>query len=186
MMNHEFTNREKLLLLVFTIMLLGTFYYKVAYIDFKHQMELYDVDSIQEEMDLEQAKAMHLAKMKTAIAQNKDQYKGEILKYNNQANEINAINLALNTSAKNVSISWNEPELEGSIVRRNANISFTTNNYENFKRILKNLSEGPYRCIVSTVSMDASDEDVHASMQVTYYETVEGVKDLSGLRIQRD
>lgn len=193
MTSHEFSTREKILIFVFTLLLLATFYYKVAYVDFKQQMAQYDVVTLQEEMDIEQAKGIHMTKMKTAIEQSKSQKKGEVEKYNNQANEMIAINNALGTTSKNVSISWGEPILESTIVRRSANVSFTTSSYESFKAILKDIAEGPYRCIVNNVQISTDKSEsvtqgakVNVSLQIVYYETIDGVKDLSGLDLNVD
>lgn len=190
MLNREFTTREKVLLFICTCLLLGAFYYEFAYVNFENAKEMYSTERVEEEMVLEEMKAVKIASMKNAIDQNKGKIHGDLGVYNKQAQEIAVMDTIFDQYATETSISWQDPELSGTIVRRNSNITFKPNNYEAFKTILKELSESPYRCLIKDVSVSFSTNngtnDINAGLSVTFYETIDGANDLSGLQIDQN
>ena len=51
------------------------------------------------------------------------------------------------------------PTLTGTIVRRTANLSFKSDNYDTVKGILYSLHSLKYRCTIQDVSIDAGGKD---------------------------
>ena len=186
MLKHKFTLRESILLLVATILALGIFYYEVIYKNYQDALSKYDVTNIQQESEILMAKAVKKKTMETYIEEHKNTSFGEVATYNNITNEIEA--LAEIFEDKNISISWQEPYLIDSIVRRNVEISTKVGSYSEAEEIVNEIANLKYRCIISSLSINTrnnqsveEENEITLSMSVTFYETVEGASDLSGL-----
>ena len=189
MLKHKFTLRESILLLVATILALGIFYYEVIYKNYQDALSKYDVTNIQQESEILMAKAVKKKTMETYIDEHKSTSFGEVATYNNITNEIEA--LAEIFEDKNISISWQEPYLIDSIVRRNVEISTKVGSYKEAEEIVNEIANLKYRCIISSLSINTrnnqsveEENEITLSMSVTFYETVEGASDLSGLVVE--
>ena len=189
MLKHKFTLRESILLLVATILALGIFYYEVIYKNYQDALSKYDVTNIQQESEILTAKAVKKKTMETYIEEHKSTSFGEVATYNNITNEIEA--LAEIFEDKNISISWQEPYLIDSIVRRNVSISTKVSSYKEAEEIVNEIANLKYRCIISSLSINTrnnqsveEENEITLSMSVTFYETVEGASDLSGLVVE--
>ena len=189
MLKHKFTLRESILLLVATILALGIFYYEVIYKNYQDALSKYDVTNIQQESEILMAKAVKKKTMETYIDEHKNTSFGEVATYNNITNEIEA--LAEIFEDKNISISWQEPYLIDSIVRRNVSISTKVSSYKEAEEIVNKIANLKYRCIISSLSINTrnnksveEENEITLSMSVTFYETVEGATDLSGLDVE--
>ena len=189
MLKHKFTLRESILLLVATILALGIFYYEVIYKNYQDALSKYDVTNIQQESEILMAKAVKKKTMETYIDEHKNTSFGEVATYNNITNEIEA--LAEIFEDKNISISWQEPYLIDSIVRRNVEISTKVGSYKEAEEIVNKIANLKYRCIISSLSINTrnnqsveEENEITLSMSVTFYETVEGASDLSGLVVE--
>ena len=140
MLNHKFTLRETLLLLVAAFLALGIFYYQVVVKNYNEAKELYNTSGIAEELTILQAKVAKKQSMEDYLSKHSNDSYGEIAVYNNLSNEISALANIFDGKVDNVSISWSEPTLDGTIVRRNASISFKTNNYALTKNLVSNIN----------------------------------------------
>ena len=85
------------------------------------------------------------------------------------------------------------PTLTGTIVRRTANLSFKSDNYDTVKGILYSLHSLKYRCTIQDVSNDAGGKDslsgsdeIYTTLSITFYETIEGAANTNGLVITED
>lgn len=193
MLSHEFTRREKAFLLIFAILALGMFYYLVVWRSIGDQISAYNTEDIQTQIQLEAAKAAQKAKMERVIEESEGKVVGEISVYNNQSNEIIAMSAIFNEDADNVSLSWSDPVLDGTIVRRQVAVSFHTTSYQNLLNVLQKMSEMQYRCLIGdlTVSGYSPDSDagiqhsndINATMNVTFFETTDGAVSLAGLDV---
>ena len=153
MLNREFSAKEKLLLLVAAVLALGLFYYNFVYKFFQSQYALYDTAKIEDELLVEQSKSTRIAQMKQIIEESKGKVKGDLSVYNNQSAEIIEMGMIFDEDADNVSISWSEPVMSGTIIRRDVNITFHCRSYENFKNVLRKMSEMKYRCLIGNVAV---------------------------------
>ncbi len=196
MLNRAFTTKEKILILVAAVLALGLFYYNFVYKFFQNQMALYDTATIEDQLMVEQSKSSKIAQMKQIIEESAGKVKGDLSVYNNQSAEIIEMGKIFDEDADNVSISWSDPVMTGTIIRRGVNITFHCSSYENFKNVLKKMSEMKYRCLIGnvTVSDNASKEglgiqqsnDLNASISVTFFETSEGATSLAGVTVMED
>ena len=193
MLNREFSAKEKLLLLVAAVLALGLFYYNFVYKFFQSQYALYDTAKIEDELLVEQSKSTRIAQMKQIIEESKGKVKGDLSVYNNQSAEIIEMGMIFDEDADNVSISWSEPVMSGTIIRRDVNITFHCRSYENFKNVLRKMSEMKYRCLIGNVAVsDANTRestgivtsgDINASISVRFFETSEGAVSLAGVTV---
>ncbi len=194
MLSREFTKRETILLIICVVLALGVFYYEVAYRNITAQIESYNTDSIQEELDVANARAAQIKQMEATIQENLGKYKGNVAVYNNLANEVEMMGRIMEGHADNVSLTWNDPTLTGTTVRRDVNISFHASDYTQMMNVLNALNACEYRCILKDVSVNASGNteaavgnglgfatDVNVSLTVTFFETTEGAANTAGL-----
>jgi len=194
MLNHQFTTREKILILVCSIIALGIFYYQFAFSGFQSQMAQYDTADLEDQVMVEETRAMKLSQMKEDIANASGKTLGEVAVYNNQSNEIQALNDILSGRATSISITWNQPTLTDMTVRRDASISFTAADYATAREILTDLSNCRYRLIINDVSLNAKDTEtsltesagINASVTVTFFETADGAATTQGLIVLDD
>ena len=195
MLNREFSAKEKLLLLIAAVLALGLFYYNFVYKFFQSQYALYDTAKIEDELLIEQSKSTRISQMKQIIEESKGKVKGDLSVYNNQSAEIIEMGMIFDEDADNVSISWSEPVMSGTIIRRDVNITFHCRSYENFKNVLKKMSEMKYRCLIGNVAVSdantresngiASSGDINASISVRFFETSEGAVSLAGVTVDK-
>ena len=190
MLKHKFSLREIILILIATVLALGILYYQVIVKNYNEAKSLYNSSGIADELNVLTLKATKKKNMEDYISKHSNDTYGEIATYNNLANEINALANVFNGKVDNVSISWSEPILDGTIVRRNASVSFKTNSYELAKTLVSNISGLRYRCIITSLSMSGSDNnnlsttsEITVNLQVTFYETTTGASDTSGLTV---
>ncbi len=193
MLKREFTFKEKILILVAAILALGLIYYNFVYKYFQNQLTFYDTATLEDELLVEQSKATKIAQMRQIIEESRGRVKGDLSVYNNQSNEIIEMGNIFDEDAYNVSVNWSDPVLNGTIIRRDVNITFSTNSYDNFKNVLRKMSEMKYRCLIRNVTLadgrnnDSSgirdSEELNASISVTFFETSEGATSLAGLTV---
>ena len=192
MLKHEFTLKEKILLMVAVVLALGLVYYNFVYKYFQNQLKLYDTEILEQELIAEQAKASKISQMKQIIDESEGRVTGDLSVYNNQSAEIIEMGEIFDEDGSKVSVTWVDPILTGTIVRRDVNITFSCSSYENFKNILRKMSEMKYRCLIRNVTVavggsrdnrlsltDAN--ELNAAISVTFFETTDGAASLAGL-----
>lgn len=214
MLSREFTKKEKILLLVCLVLALGVIYYVVVYKGIRTQMANYTTDELESEIEIEQTRSAQIAQMQAVIEANKDKDAGLVMPYNNLANEINLVGDITKGKSEGVSVSWSTPVLNGTVIRRDAKISFTTRSYKLFKEILEAFNHCVYRCVIRDLSVtdnSSSTKTVHArvggqmttltvlqtrrgiqhttkmsvAFTVTFFETSEGATTMEGLIIEK-
>lgn len=194
MLSRKFTMREKILLLVMAIMLLGLFYYQVVYKQTENMIAGYDTIELENELTIVQGKAAKKKKMEQEMAEGGQKANGVVASYNNITNEINELNAIL-ANADTFNLSFDEAKAEGTTVRRDIQVSFRTGSYAKMKEFLQQLHDCKYRCLIRDVSVSAngsndkglnSSNDINVSLIVTFYETTFNAKSTEGLKTQQD
>lgn len=193
MLKYKFSFKEIILVIIAAVLALGIFYYQVILKSYNNAKTTYDTSILQDEQSVLLAKAQKLKTMQDYIDSHSSTNYGTIAVYNNQANEISALSRVFEGKIDNVSINWSEPVLTDTIVRRNATISFKTNNYDLAKELVEDIINLRYRCIITNMSIADSNQDslsdsnsINVSLNVTFYETIEGASDTSGLVIEEE
>lgn len=191
MLKHKFSIKEIVLVIVAAVLALGIFYYEVILKNYNEAKVTYNTSSLQDEQTILLAKAEKLKTMQEYIDSHSDTNYGKIATYNNLANEISALSNIFAGKIDNVSINWSEPSLNDNIVRRDAVISFKTNSYSLAKELVSDITNLRYRCIITNISMsDSSQEslssssEINVNLNVTFFETIEGASDTSGLVVE--
>lgn len=110
----------------------------------------------------------------------------EVAAYDNLRNELDELNTILGqTSAYDIKFAT--PEIDGDLIRRVVNITFTAPSYGDAFSIVDQLQNGKYRCDVTDFTVtaqllaDGSVKSVNATLKVTYFETANGATSLNGL-----
>ena len=182
MMHRAFTQREKVLLLILTVMLLAMTYFKGFYqplqvrSDEAQQAQANALD----DLTLEQAKNQKM----TAMQRELDDLKAQgvlpdavVPEYDNVENVMVQLNSIL-TAAKDYQLTFSEVQDTGEgLMERPVQMTFTADSYAQAKRILDDLYHCWYRCALSDLSLSAQDSiaqdnPVTVSLTVTFLEKI--------------
>ena len=126
-----------------------------------------------------QARLGQLDGMKTELEEISSKAHASIMgSYNNSKAEMKMLNDILE-AADDYSISFNDLTRDGDQVRRNFTLQFTAANYDTMTKIISQLTEGKYRCLLGNVQCSSENGDVRVgqisvSATATFYETMVG------------
>ena len=185
MLNHKFTAREAGVILVLVAAILGYFYYYVVYQYFEDQIAQYDIAELEDEISVEQAKTARLNKMKNEL-ENGEASGSELGVYNNQSEELLALASILDGKATDISLSWSDPELNGTIVRRDVTISFNTGNFEEAGEIIKEIADCEYTLLIVDLTMNETSFEQVVEVDVTTTPTPAVVADDENTDVNAD
>lgn len=149
-LSRDFTLREKILLIVFCLILLALAYYRFVYVPCNNAIERArtDRDNYQTELLIALTKEAQLRKMKTELdSLGELQETSRMDSYNNSKAELSLLNSVLET-ADNYSVSFASVTRDGDQIRRNFSLQFTTGSFQTAKRIIARLAESEYRCLI--------------------------------------
>ena len=189
MINRRFTLKEKLLLLVCALILLGIFYYKFVYVDAIEASKTYSVEDLDLDLQTAQAKVARMQQMQAEIDSGASQLNGTVATYNNLQNEIAELNSIL-ASADTFNLDFADATLTGDTVRRDISVSFHTGSYASMKNILLSLKNCQYRSLIKDVDVSTTSTqstginnsgDLNVSLTVTFYETAVNATSTAGL-----
>ena len=188
LMSRDFTLKEKIVLLVLALVLLGAFYYFCVDQPVRHAIS--NTVSEREELTTELAglnqTVATLKRMQTELdtLEGNTVY-GKMGSYNNSKAELDELNTILK-AAQSYDISFNDVTREDNLIRRSFSLTFTVSDYDEAQEMVTKLCQGEWRCIVSDISFASPDSDlsqgsVSVGLDATFYETmVDGTAD-SGL-----
>jgi len=190
-LNRALTRKELALVLALTLAFLGLFYYRFVYLNVQDQLAEYDTSALESEIAVEQAKAARMKNMQAEIEINRGNETGQVATYDNIKNEIDLLNDILMASSE-YQLGWEQPEATGDTVRRNVSITYTAPDYEKALDIIRQIYQSKCRTLIRTAaltpngSQDSQTLDngpVSVSMDVTFYETLNGAASTDGLII---
>ncbi len=177
MLNHKFTSREAAVILILVAVILGYFYYYVVYQNFEAELAKYDTMEVEDEIATEEAKAIRLVKMKEELEAG-DANPSILGVYNNQSEELSVLADILEGNATNISMSWSDPQLNGTVVRRDVSISFTTGSFDDAGDLIKQIADCEYALLIVDLSMDENKNVTEVEVEVP--QTTEASTDLEG------
>lgn len=186
-MNKHMTKNAKQLLGVVVVLLLGLLYFQLVWVPTEKIIEAHDVLHLEDELILAQAKAQKMIQMQRVIDEKGQYVTGIIAGYNNLQNEIIELNGILQ-GATEYQIDFEDATVDGSIVRRNADIQFQTESYDTAKQMLRLIKDGKYKCLIRNVRMTSDEsglqqaEKVVVHVELTYYEYVTSSDAVEGLQ----
>ena len=175
MLNHKFTSREAAVILILVAVIIGYFYYYVVYQNFEAELAKYDTMEVEDEIATEEAKAIRLAKMKEELEAG-NANPSILGVYNNQSEELSVLAGILEGNATNITMSWSDPQLNGTVVRRDVSISFTTGSFDDAGDLIKQIADCEYALLIVDMSMDENENVTEVEVEVP--QTTEASTDL--------
>lgn len=180
-LSRDFTTKEKILIAVLTLILLGLVYYR--FVDQNVRAAVANSESeaemIQTQLDTVQMRVVRLKglqdKMDELEAAGNLSYMGS---YNNSKAEVAFLNDIL-ANTRQYSVEFANVTRTGNQIRRSFTLQYQTVNYAEAQEIMKRLCGGENRCLVGDVECRIADDGAVTMRQsATFYETmVDGTPD---------
>ncbi|MDO5111479.1 MAG: hypothetical protein Q4E65_04140 [Clostridia bacterium] len=187
MLKRTFSNREKVLLLVLALLVIGIGYYLTVWQPVSARVDaaaLRQADA-EDAYAIEAVRLVQMQKMQAELAAldafEADQNAAVIPPYDNAKKVMQLLNGIL-TAAQSYEISFANVETQGNLALRTLNMRFVCTSYDNAKTILRALYAGPYRCRIGTMTFRGQDGDIQTSpvaveTEITFYEFLSNVED---------
>jgi Tfp pilus assembly protein PilN len=191
-MTKSFTTREKIILTVLVLFLIGVCYYQFFDKPLRDRLAKAEAENtaIQTELTAVNMKIATLQQMKDEIdditANGKNSY---MASYNNSKAELQLLNDIL-SKANQYSITFANVSRNGDQIRRDFSLNFTAPDYDTMQRIINNITGAEYRCLLGNLSCNLGrivyeDRTVYGELSVnvtaTFFETMVGGEEDSGL-----
>ena len=191
--SRAFTLREKVLLMVLCLLLLGVFYVQCVDMPVREGIAAAEEEraSLETELMVVEAKLARMDKMEHEMGRYAAQGQIGIMgSYNNSKAEVKMLNDILE-KANTYAITFTDVTRDGDQVRRNFTLRFTAKNYETAAQIIAQLSNGQYRCLLGNVVCE-SDSNYHnlergaviVNLSATFFETMVGGTVDAGLPVK--
>ena len=188
-LSRDFTTKEKLLLLLLSLILVGLAYYQ--FVDQPVRLALEsartEADSLRVELKTVDAKLELMRRMRAELD---DVTAGgtatEMGSYNNAKAEIASLNDIL-SEALQYSITFANVTRSGDQIRRNFTLQFTTDNYGIMEHMLSALSQNHHRCLIGDLRCTAArnesvlEGNITVNATATFFETMVGGTPDAGL-----
>ncbi len=185
-MSREFSAREKVLLVVLVLMILGFVYYR--FVDQPIRRELAEAEaeraSLQSELAGVRSKIRELQRMRDEIdeitAGGRNSY---MPSYNSAKAELALLNDILNRYAAQYSVSFTSVTRSGDQIRREFKLEFTAADYDSVGDIIDKLTGVEYRCMLGDCDCSAvevrnaqgrEETALSVSTTATFFETMAG------------
>ena len=173
-MKRKFSTREKVLLVILAVLLVGSLYY-VA-VDQPVRNTIADATARQQEAEsaltIDLAKLARMHQMQAALAELEQDAKPNVPDFDNARYVIRLLDTVL-SQAEGVVLTFPQPVTKGDIVRRSVDMRFVCSGYASARRILDKLYNGPFRCEIANFSMtDLTGEYTEVLATVTFFEFV--------------
>ena len=174
-MINNFSKKEKLMIIILFILLIGLIYYRFIYITVSDATAAANnqAEAIQTELD---SANIRLSKIKSMDSL--DTTIQRMGSYNSIKGETAFLNTVL-ANVPDYSVTFDDVTREGDLIRRNFQLTFTTSSYADAVKIINELTTGDFRCLIGDVRCNI-DNSGQTTMDVagTFYETmVGGVED---------
>jgi hypothetical protein len=187
-LKREFTNREKVLLLIMTAVILGSIYYLLIFQPVAEGIKSakQEITSIEDQLMVADAKARQIINMRAEM----DNLEKEGLNpsfmpsYNAGKQELDFLHEILSSNTSLYQVNFTQITRDGNQIRRNFNLSFTAPSYNVAKDIITKLENSDIRCLIGDMTVGAVDKnsiddgEINVNCVATFYETMyEGVED---------
>jgi len=187
LLSRDFTVKEKILLLVLVVILVGLVYYQFVDQPVRNSLELAASQkaSLETELEAVRARITLLERMKNEIEDvTANGTLKEMPSYNNSKNVNKLLNDVLGDMG--YSIIFSNVSRQGNLVRRNITLRFEAPSYGEVRRVLSALVGSDYRCLIGDVRCTSAygtivEDVVTVNASITFYETVVGGESDTGL-----
>ncbi len=197
MFGHKLNLKNTAIFLFLGVAIILVLYFTILWPGYQARIRAYSSYDLESSIEVEEIKANQLDIMQNEIATASDVNLGSIEVYNNQSNEIRMLDEILGDTS-NISITWSNPTLQNSIVRRSAEINFTVESHSEALSIIEDISNSRYRLIINDLVINGDEElievvddetnevsmvnaPINVSLIVTFFETTVGADNLTGL-----
>ncbi len=175
-MMNKISKREKVLLAVLVLLIIGSAYYMLFYTPTQEKIAEYEAELIEidDRILVAEAQLLHMKNMQRELDELLKDGAKEVKEaplYDNSKKLMESLNLILK-SAIEYNISFVEADVENHIVRRDVSLSYQCAGYKQAKEILQNIHDSRYPCIIQDVSF-TYDEKYSIRVYLTYYEYME-------------
>ncbi len=178
-MNRELTKREKILLLIFAIMIILLGYYKIILEPIDDQISNYEGMQLQEEteVDTKTTQAVKMSVMEKEIEKAKaGGIKRDVPDYDNSAVLLPKL-YEIMDSATDYSMTFRDVVTEGNVVSRGIDITFQTRSYTQARKIIDKIYDMGYALEISDITMQSTSSTGNTSsmstyINVTFYEAI--------------
>jgi len=183
-LSRDFTTKEKLLILVLILFLIGLAYYQFVDQPVRKAIETAQNEkaALQVELDAINVKIAQLEKMQREID---DLSQGGTIRMMPSYNNSKAVNTLLNNVLGDLgySITFSKVTRDGDQIRRNISLQFTALDYDTVNRVLTELTTSEYRCLIDDVQCsaisrrtieEAEESAFNVGATLTFYETMVG------------
>ncbi len=175
-MNREFTQREKVLLLVLAVLIIVIGYVKLILQPINEEIESYESLTMEEQttFSANQIKATRMNLMEKEIEKAKAKgVRREVPAYDNSSNLLPGLYQIMESSV-DYSLDFGELVYDGNVVQRPVEMTFQTRTYKQARAIIDKLYKSGYAMQITDVNIGtkkATDTQlVSTSMSVTYFE----------------
>ncbi len=179
-LSRDFTVKEKILLLLLCLVLIGLAYYQ--FIDKPVRASIAQANAEKQALELElqtvQSKIVQLEKMQSEIDTLTNSGKVSIMPSYNNSKEVNEL-LNKVLGRLGYAITFSNVTRSGDQIRRNISLRFTAPSYATMERVLDQLAKSEYRCLIGNVSCSQNNSrdggtSVTVNLTATFYETMVG------------
>ncbi len=189
LMTREFTSREKILLLLLSLILIALLYYQFVDQPVRRDLEAANTEVSNKELELQIVEAK-LNTLRLMSSEMEDITAGgmasQMGSYNNSKAEMAILNDILEDTLQ-YSITFANVTREGEQIRRNFSLQFIVEDYATMEKIIKALAENDCRCLVGDLNCsqiartDIETSYITVSATATFYETMVGGTEDAGL-----
>lgn len=188
-LNRNFSTKEKLLIAVLGIVLVGMIYYKFVYVRLNTALAetRAEAQTLQTDLDAANTRVAELQKMDEQLSGvGSTGLLSRMGSYNNSKLETAFLHTVL-ADVTNYNISFDEVTRDGNQIRRGFSLSYTTPSYAEAEAIMKELESGEFRCLINDVSCNVGNNGVtNINLTGTFYETMVGGTPDSALPVEEE
>ena len=149
-LSRDFTLKEKILLVVLCVLLVGLAYYWLVFIPCRDNIDAAhaDRDAAQDELIVAMLKENQLKQMQSELDRIGElQAASRMESYNASKAELTTLNNVLE-AADDYAVSFSGVTRNGDQIRRNFTLQFRTGSFQTAKAIVSRLSDSEYRCLL--------------------------------------
>ncbi len=186
-LSRDFTIREKIIILILLVLLLGLAYYQFVDKPVRSALETAanEKAALETELTAVKTKVAQLEKMKNEIDDiTKTGAYAKMPSYDNQKEVYKLLNDVLGATGYNIQFS-NRVQ-SGNMVRRNITLRFSADSRDTIKKALKQLTGSDYRCLIGDMTITPVNgrnikENYTVTATITFYETMSGATTNQGI-----
>ena len=179
-LNRIFSKQGRLLMAIVLVLAVALAYFFLVHLPLSDRLESkeQELSYIQSESELVRTRAESAARMREQLEGIDSQNASYMGSYNNNEAELAVLNVIL-SQTQDYSISFTDVKREGNQVRRRFALEFTAASYEIAEKVIKDIAEGHYRCLVDHVNVAGEEGSItegraSVSLSATFFETMVG------------